>query len=995
MLGKTLAHYKILEKLGEGGMGEVYLAEDTKLKRRVALKILPPGMASDEARLERFQREAETVAALDHPNIVTLHSVEEADGVHFLTMSYVDGQRLDQIIPEGGLTLERIFDIAVPLADALSAAHEKGITHRDLKPANIMVNEEGRLKVLDFGLAKLHEGSPVATGEDEPTRALTQEGLVVGTVPYMSPEQVEGKGVDHRTDIFSFGILLYEMATGRRPFGGENSAQVVSSLLRDDPASVAEVKTDLPFHLSRIARHCLEKDPKRRFQSALDLRNELETLKQEVASGQIRPASSSTVRAALPRPTKPRWLWPAVAAGALLLILVGWLVMRDGGPTEEAVGPGTGTAAAAAEKPSVAVLYFDNLTGDEELNWLRTGLADMLVTDLSQLAGVRVVGTDRVYQILKDMDMLEESITSADTVQEVADQADVKTVLLGSFAKVGDTLRINVKVQDATSGEIVSTERVEGPGGDNLFALVDDLSTSLRGRFETAGSTPLDGDKDLMDVTTASLEAYRYYSEGVHLADLDKNEEAIALLEKAVELDPGFAMALRKLAVVLGNQNRTEESQEYSRRAVENADRLPAKEKYLVQAYHYSDYPATLAQGVEAYKKLIEIEPDNFTALHNLALQYAQMERWDEAVPLYERAASAGDDFQFLYLNMANSYGSLGRTSEARHSFERLRQIEPESVVALFGEGFFELGWGDPQRALEFFSQADEARPGTFPAGSGPVQANILLERWDDATDYAREMAASGKPSVRRDGLAALARVAMYQGHSKQAMDDLSSRLEEHPEADVVRADLQNDLAFTLVGLDDGSRAAELFDQATEMTSGTWQEFASNLGLAIVRARQGEAMAARAAADRALDLVESIPSHWPERLRHYLDGIAALGEEDFTGAISELEAAEVMVPEHVGFDNGITNIRYALAEAYMGAGDAEKAAEQLQKIIDAGMRRVFRPEIYVRSYYLLGQIALERGDLEEARQYYKRFLDHWADGDMDRDRVSQAKRVVG
>ncbi|MGB5659099.1 MAG: protein kinase [Thermoanaerobaculia bacterium] len=992
MLGRTLAHYKILEKIGEGGMGEVYLAEDTKLKRQVALKVLPPEMASDEARLERFQREAETVAALDHPNIVTMYSVEEDQGVHFLTMSYIDGKRLDQIVPEGGLSLDRIFDIAVPLADALSAAHEKGITHRDLKPANIMVNEEGRVKVLDFGLAKLHEGSPVATGEDEPTRALTQEGLVVGTVPYMSPEQVEGRVVDQRTDIFSFGILLYEMATGRRPFGGENSAQVVSSLLRDDPPSVAEVKADLPFHLSRIARHCLEKDPKRRFQSALDLRNELETLKQEVASGQIRPASSSTVMAAQPQSRKPRWLWPAVAVGALLLLVVGWMVMRGG--TESGAG-GAGAEAGADAKPSVAVLYFDNLTGDEDMDWLRTGLADMLVTDLSQLSNVRVVGTDRVYQILKDLDMLDESITSSETVQEVADKADVKTVLLGSFAKVGDTLRINVKVQDAATGEIVSTERVEGAGGDNLFALVDDLSTSLRSRFESSGSVPLDGDQDLMDVTTASLEAYRYYSEGVHLADQDKNEESIALLEKAVELDPGFAMALRKLAVVLGNEDRDEESQEYSRRAVENSDRLPAKEKYLVQAYHYSDYPETWGKGVEAYQKLIEIEPDNFTALHNLALQLAQLERWDEAVSLYERAAATGDEFQSLYLNMAGAYGHLGRMSEARHSFERLRQIEPESVVALFGEGFLELGWGDPERALEFLVQADEARPGTFPGGHAPVQANILLEQWEDATGYAQTMAASDRPAFRRQGLNALARLAMYQGRSKEAVKALTSALEEHPEADVVRADVQNDLGFTLLDVGDPSRAAEAFQQSREMTSGTWEEFAANLGLAFARAELDEPAAAEAAADRAHALVESVPGRFPQRLRHALDGSLALAKEEFDSAVTELEAAELMVPEHVGFDNEITNIRFRLAEAYMGSGDAEKAAEQLRRIVESRMVRVFRPALYVRSYYLLGQIALERGDLEEARTHYQRFLDHWADGDLDRDRVAQAKRVVG
>jgi tetratricopeptide (TPR) repeat protein len=641
------------------------------------------------------------------------------------------------------------------------------------------------------------------------------------------------------------------------------------------------------------------------------------------------------------------------------------------------------------------VLYFDNLTGDDDMNWLRTGLADMLATDLSQLTGVRVVGTDRVYQILKDLDMLEESITSAETVQEVADQADVKTVLLGSFAKVGDTLRINVKVQDASSGEIIGTERAEGPGGDNLFTLVDSLSTGLRGRFESAGSVPLDGDQDLMDVTTASLEAYRYYSEGVHLADQDKNEEAIALLEKAVELDPGFAMALRKLAVVLSNEDRDAESQEYSRRAVENSDRLPAKEKYLVQAYHYSDFPNTMDRAIEAYRKLIEIEPDNFTALHNLALQLAQMERWEEAVSLYERAASAGDDFQFLYANMANSYAHLGRETEAFHALERLRQIEPDSVVAMFGGGFIELGWGDPERALELFEQANEARPGSFPGGAAPIQAYILLERWDDATDFAQKMAASGKPAVRRQGLAGLARVALYQGRSKDAVEYMTSRLDEHLEADVVRADMLNDLGFTLLNVGETGRAIEEFQEAREMTSGTWEEFAANLGLAVGQSLQGETTAARSAAERALELVESNPSQWPERFRHLLNGIIALREEDFDLAITELESAESMMPEHAAFDNQITNIRFGLAEAYMGAGDGEKAAEQLRRIVDSGSRRVFRPVLYVRSYYLLGQIALERGDLEEARTYYQRFLDHWADGDMDRDRVAQAKRVVG
>jgi tetratricopeptide (TPR) repeat protein len=296
---------------------------------------------------------------------------------------------------------------------------------------------------------------------------------------------------------------------------------------------------------------------------------------------------------------------------------------------------------------------------------------------------------------------------------------------------------------------------------------------------------------------------------------------------------------------------------------------------------------------------------------------------------------------------------------------------------------------------LELFLQADEMRPGLFPAGSAPVQANILLERWDDATDYAQEMAASSKPAVRRQGLSALARLALHKGRSKVAVSYLTSALEEHPEVDVVRADLQNDLGFALLGVSDASPAAEAFQQAREMSKDTWEEFAANVGLAIAQAQMGETPAARAAAERAYALVESVPSRFPERMRYHMDGVIALTEEDFPRAISELEAAEALMPEHAAFNNEITNIRFALAEAYMDAGDGEKAAEHLRKIVDSGTRRVFRPVLYVRSYYLLGQIALERGDLEEARTYYQRFLDYWADGDLDRDRVAQAKRVVG
>jgi len=325
VIGETLGHYRIVQLLGKGGMGEVYLAEDTKLDRQVALKILPAELAGDSERRARFEREAKAVASLNHPNIVTIHSVEEDKGFHFLTMEMVHGKSLSELIPEGGLALTRFFDFATPLADAVSTAHQNGVTHRDLKPDNIMMGDDGRLRVLDFGLAKLAETASGDEGPAEaPTQSVTQEGKVLGTVAYMSPEQAEGKPVDHRSDIFSLGIILYEMATGQRPFKGDTSLSILSSILRDTPDSVTDLNVRLPRQLGRIVRRCLQKEPERRYQSAVDLRNELEELQEEVATGEVTPVGQAGLHAAADSGWKKLLVVGALVVGAVGLGLGLW-----------------------------------------------------------------------------------------------------------------------------------------------------------------------------------------------------------------------------------------------------------------------------------------------------------------------------------------------------------------------------------------------------------------------------------------------------------------------------------------------------------------------------------------------------------------------------------------------------------------------------------------------------------------------------------------------
>jgi serine/threonine protein kinase len=390
-VGKTILHYRILKKLGEGGMGAVYLAEDTKLNRNVAVKFLPAEMASDPKRLKRFEREAKTVASLNHPNIVTLFAVEEHEGVPFLVMELVEGKPLGEIIAEGGMEVEKFFQIAIPMTDALATAHASGITHRDLKPGNIMMTADGRVKVLDFGLAKLLEEPDKEMVDTLSTQALTKEGSVLGTVPYMAPEQLKGTGPDPRSDIFSLGIVLYQMVSGRRPFKGATSAEVISSILRDSPPPVTDLKMDLPPHLGRIVKRCLEKDVTRRYQSSADLRNELEELKREIETGQMFETKTRSAVVAEEEAPKSRTK-PLLALLAIVVIgALATLFFLRGRTSVDA--PELETAALPPPTmETIAVLPFKSLGADES-DELTDGLAEEITSELTSLEGLQVVSS--------------------------------------------------------------------------------------------------------------------------------------------------------------------------------------------------------------------------------------------------------------------------------------------------------------------------------------------------------------------------------------------------------------------------------------------------------------------------------------------------------------------------------------------------------------------------------------------------------------------------
>ncbi len=681
MIGRTLAHYRIVSSLGAGGMGEVYRATDTKLQRDVALKVLPPDMARDPERLARFQREARAVAALNHPHIVTIFSVEESDGVHFLTIELVEGHSLDRRISSGALPAAEIIEIAKAMADALSAAHEKGIVHRDLKPANVMVTDDGRVKVLDFGLAK-DINAQASAGDATLTSAQTQIGVVMGTPAYMSPEQISGRALDHRTDIFSLGVLLHEMCTGRRPFTGHSSAELTSSILRDDPPSITDSRSDLPADLARIVRRCLEKDPRHRVQTARDISNEFRDLSRAAT-----PLHSAPIPAPPPRVTPP----PDSAA-----------------PRIDSRTP----SSRLNESFWVAVLPFRTGTSDADLDSLADGLTEDVTAGLTRFPYLQVIAHHSATAY-KDR---------AADVREVGRALGARYVLEGSIRKRGRTVRVSAQLTDANSGTQLWSESYDREiTGEDAFQILDDLTdhivTSVAdgyGVLVRSMAAPT-RDRNVNELSASEL-VLRHYA---FMQQVDSQEHAILRdgIEQALAREPNHANAWACLSNMYlleyadgfqGKENPLERAREAAFRAVKIDPACQMGWKLLAAAHFFNrDYAAFR----ETAERAMSLNPRDSTTVGYIGTMMAFSGDWDRGLALMQRAMSLNrhhpgwynnvsfhdhfrkdnyeaalqsakkinmPEYHWMHLTTAAAAGMLGRHEEARAAIVALRKFDPK-----------------------------------------------------------------------------------------------------------------------------------------------------------------------------------------------------------------------------------------------------------------------------------------------------------------------------
>jgi len=987
VVGKTVSHYRILEKLGEGGMGVVYKSLDTKLERLVALKFLSPELTRDADAKKRFIQEAQSASALDHPNICTVHEIDETEGQTFIVMACVEGETLRQKISSGPLKLEEAVDIAIQIAQGLQEAHERGIVHRDIKSSNIMVTPKSQVKIMDFGLAKLVTGPRV-----------TKTGATVGTAAYMSPEQAQGLAVDRRTDIWSLGVVLYEMLTGRLPFSGEYYQAVIYRILNEAPEPITSLRAGVPMELERIVGKALEKDPKRRYQQVddflVDLRNFSDrTLTERGAARQPAASQEQSTSAgpAFGAPGSPsdrvsgrrvrRLLIPVlIVVLAILAIAIGLRIQVGRQP------------AAVAEENTLAIMYFNNLAEPGDPDKLGEIATDLLITGLSESRYVQVVSSQRLYDLLKLLGREGEKSINKEVASQVATKANAKWMLTGNILQEKPEIVLTAQLVETASGKVVASHKITSNPGEKIFPVIDKLAAAVKEDLSLPSAAREEIRPPIADITSNSEEAYRYFLEGWDLTRKFYYEDARIAFRKAVALDSTLAFGYYMLSIV----GDPAEREGMIAKAVEYSNHASELQRFYIRAQE-AELAGEFAREVSVLKKLLErypLEKAAYALLGNayggLGYPYGGLDQPEEGIQCYERAIQIDPLYKEAYNWLAYAYDATGNFDKSIWAIDKYISLAPEEANPYDSKGDLYAWNGHLEEAIASYRKALEVKPDFYGSLQKLAALYTYKREYDRAEECCERLAASSSRDARSFGRWILGAIYAYRGKLDMALQVLDEGLSADRMEKVATSPnaFKHEIkAFIYLEKKNPDLVVKEAKKYWESMNGNRSDFPTN-----ARDEYSYLLAASGNISQAQEVAGSLK-------RDLAAGNKAAAQmQGYWRAVGAIELAKGNWQAAAGdFEKGLVGVpasgnpwRVLLGEAYLEMDRRAEAVDVLERVVSS-YPVPGNPILAVKAHYLLGLAYEKSGWREKAVEQYQEFLEIWKEADPGISEIVDAK----